>query len=222
MTVRGTTARARAATRRPSEWSFFVSIALATQATPLFAQPPPEAPPTEGASTATESSSSPARAGASTTTELSSGSESNERGTDWQLVGGLGAWAVGMGLVVTFNYAFFRLNDVVQEDALKSYRLGVPAGESSCDRARAGVASTAAGAASAEEVASLCDEADTMESLRNIPLPVGLGAALLGLVLLGTSDSVSGGDAADERAGHWRFRVGGGPDGAGAIAAVSF
>jgi hypothetical protein len=95
-------------------------------------------------------------------------------------------------------------------------------GESSCEQARAGVASGAAGAASPDEVASLCDEADAMETLRNLTLPIGLGAAILGVVLIGTSDTIFGDDAREERAGHWRLRVSGGPDGAAATATVSF
>jgi hypothetical protein len=143
-------------------------------------------------------------------------------GTDWPLVGGLVSWAAGMGFVIVFNYAFFRLNDTVTNDSMKAYRQGVPAGESSCERARAGAVVSTAGAPSPSEIADLCDEADSMEVLRNVTLPLGLALGILGVVLVGTSDTVNGPSDTEGEARGWRVRGGVGPSGGAASLAISF
>ena len=143
-------------------------------------------------------------------------------GTDWTFVGGLASWAAGMGFVVAFNYAFFRLNDVVMSDSMKAFRQGVPSGESSCDRARAGTAVSAPDAPSPGEIADLCDEADSMEALRNAALPIGLALGILGVVLIGTSDTVNGPPDKVHEARRWRVNGGVGPSGGSASLQISF
>lgn len=149
-------------------------------------------------------------------------SEPESSSTDWPYVGGWVSWGVGAAVLTVFHYAFFSLNGVARDDAMKSYRDGVLEGESSCDQARAGLPSSAAGAASPQEVADLCDEADALETLRNVTLPIGLVAALVGLVLIGTSDTVNGDAESDDQARAWRLQVGAGPRGGGATVSVSF
>lgn len=143
-------------------------------------------------------------------------------GTDWAFVGGLIVTAVGAGALVAGHYGLFRLNDVVREDELRSYRAGVPEGESSCEAARSGFVSPADGAASAASVVEICDEADSMEMLRNVALPVGAAVAVLGLVLIGTSDTVNGPDEGGDEAAAWRLRLQAGPTGAGAAVTMPF
>lgn len=110
--------------------------------------------------------------------------------TDWQLVGGIASWAAGMGLVVAFNYGFFRLRDANADEGFVAYRAGVPEGQSSCDRADQGVVVSVPGASSPSEAASLCDEMSAMEVLQAVTLPAGLVLGVLGAVLIGTSETV--------------------------------
>lgn len=195
--TRSEVAEAPAAPTRPAEPP---TLAPAADPEPLPYSPPPIA----GAD------SSPADAPEETT------------GTDWQFVGGIIAGAAGVTFLVVGHYALFRLNDAVREDEMRSYRAGVPEGESSCDAARAGFVSTADGAASPGAVEDLCDEAEALEVVRNVALPVGAAATLVGLLLIGTSDTVNGPSRGEEQARAWRLQVGAGPAGAAAALTVSF
>jgi hypothetical protein len=122
---------------------------------------------------------------------------------DPQLVAGIATWAVGMGFVVVFNYAFFHVRDLTGDDTLVEYRKGIPNDQSSCDRARQGVVSARAGAAAPSDVAALCDRIDSTLLLRNVTLPIGLVASVLGTVLIGTSDTVVG----TEQARSWDVQI---------------
>ena len=150
-------------------------------------------------------------------------SQPDEAALDVQFWGGLASWAAGTALVITFTYAFFRLNDVVKDERMTGYRAGVAAGESACEAARAGT-ELAAASPSAADITSLCDEADSMEALRNITLPLGLVLGVAGLALLGTSDTVSGPghDSSSASSRRWRLDAGAGPAGASASFAWAF
>jgi len=124
-------------------------------------------------------------------------------GFDPQLVAGIATWAVGMGFVVVFNYAFFHVHDLTGDDTLVEYRKGIPAGDSSCEAARQGVVSAKAGAAAPSDVAALCDRIDSTLLLRNVTLPIGLVASVVGTVLIGTSDTVVG----NEQARSWDVQL---------------
>jgi hypothetical protein len=71
-------------------------------------------------------------------------------------------------------------------------------------------------------VEDLCDEAESLEILRNVAIPIGAVATVVGLVLIGTSDTVNGTANDAEQAGDWRLHVGAGPTGANAAVTVSF
>jgi hypothetical protein len=142
--------------------------------------------------------------------------------TDWPFVGGLVAVSGGALFLFVGQYALFRLNDAVRQDEMKSYRATVPAGESACEKARAGF-DAGTGAASPEDVAALCDEAERLEIVRDVALPVGFLATAVGLWLVGTSDTVNGAEPAARRAARrWRGQLGVGPDGAGASVSLAW
>ncbi|RLB65169.1 MAG: hypothetical protein DRI90_02700 [Deltaproteobacteria bacterium] len=140
-------------------------------------------------------------------------------GTDWPLLGGIASVVVGTGFLVAGHYGLFRLNDVVREEEMQAYRAGVPQGQSSCEWVRSGHVSSAAGASSPDTVADLCDEAESMEVLRNVALPIGAAATFVGLLLIGTSDTV---DRRADQGRAWRVRVGMGPHGGAASVAIGF
>jgi hypothetical protein len=176
-------------------WSVLIALGLATQhaaaQAPGAAEPPAPEPSSESAWPAAPTDET-----------------SDSTSFDAQLVGGLATLGVGLGFVVAFNYAFFRVNDLLYDPGFVSYRKGISKGESSCELARQGVASTRADASSPADVASQCDEVDSMLILRNVALPIGLVASIVGTVLIGTSDTVVG----PEQARNWdvRLNVGGG------------
>jgi hypothetical protein len=128
-----------------------------------------------------------------------------------------GAVLLGVG-----HYALFRINDAVQEDDIQGYRATVPEGQSSCDAARAGFDSGAAGVASPGEVADRCDELETLEVVRNVLLPVGVVTSVVGILLVGTSDTVNHVAPRAGEARRWRLDVGGSPDGGSAAVTLTW
>jgi hypothetical protein len=141
--------------------------------------------------------------------------------TDWRFWGGVITAAAGVTFLVVGHYALFRINDAVREDAMKDYRATVLDGESSCDAARDGYV-LGAGAPQPGPVEDLCDEVEALEIVRNVAIPVGAVATAVGLLFLGTSETVNGPDRDDEQARSWRLHVGAGPSGASAAVTVVF
>ena len=182
------------------EWSLLLALGLATES--AVAQVPGAAEP-----------SAPEPPPASAGTVASADEPGAGTGLDAQLVGGIATLAAGLGFVVVFNYAFFRVNDLAFDPGFVAYRKDIPNDRSSCEMARQGVASTRADASSPADVASQCDELDSVLILRNVALPIGLVASVVGTVLIGTSDTVVG----TEQARAWDVRVNVGHD----VAALS-
>jgi hypothetical protein len=121
---------------------------------------------------------------------------------------------VGLGFIVAFNYSFFSIVDLKGDEGYERYRSYVPTSKNACDYAREGMNPGLSGSASPQAVADLCDRADTLEILEGVSLPLGIALGAIGLVLIGTSDSVKG-SANDAQKSAWTADVQAGAQGAG-------
>jgi hypothetical protein len=126
---------------------------------------------------------------------------------DYQLGAGIGLYLAGAGLLVAFNVAAIRVNSLRDDPDFASYREGFPKNLNVCDEAEKGTVSPVPGAASPETVADICKEASSMEVLEVVGGAAGSLLAVVGLVLLGTSDTVSGSDDEKKEASRWSFQV---------------
>jgi hypothetical protein len=146
---------------RTVPWSFALGLALATPGAAAQNPDPSEPPGLAG---------EPARA-----LGVAQADDPEARSAlDAQLVGGIASLGVGLGFVVAFNYAFFRVNDLLSDPGFVLYRKGIGKDESSCELARQGVVAARPDAPAPADIASLCGELDSTLLFRNVALPIGL------------------------------------------------
>jgi len=122
----------------------------------------------------------------------------SDDGPDWMFIGGIASAVVGVGNFVLLGVAVGEVSSLQDDPGFTAYRAGLTASQSACDEAEAGTSVNVAGAASPEQVAVICSDADGYQSLQ---IASGiLGGAMLGLggYLIITSDTVSS-PASDER-----------------------
>ena len=167
----------------------------------------------------------PGPPGASPAAEASSASTAApelDSGPDDQLIGGIASWLLGAGAYVAFNYAAFRMNDLRSDESFDAYRAGFVTGDNVCDMAREGRQSPTPGAPSPETVADVCDEADSMEILQAVFAPTSVALGVLSLILILTSDTVSGPEDEEAKESAWTLQVQTAKEGGGLGLSVRF
>ena len=103
----------------------------------------------------------------------------------------LGWTGIGVGgaLVAAGVFSVFKVNAVENEDKVDKYRQGFPSDVDSCERAKAGVNSKVAGAATPTEMQDFCSTAGTFQALQFVFFGLGAISAGAGIYLLATEPS---------------------------------
>ena len=132
---------------------------------------------------AAASSRPPASPSAGPSPVTSSGLEPEESQGASRVVG----WtALGLGLALAGAgvYSVVRVHQIDTDDGFDRYRQGFHHGQDICDEARAGVASTVPGAATADHVTHLCSEASSLQTLQFVFFGLGAVSTAAGAYLL--------------------------------------
>ena len=109
---------------------------------------------------------------------------------DGQFLAGFITATAGAGMLVTFGIAASRIDELENDNGFRRYREGFKTFESACERAEAGKASAIVGATSPLRVRDVCNEAETLEIVSAVALPVGIIALVTGAYLMLSSDTV--------------------------------
>jgi hypothetical protein len=98
--------------------------------------------------------------------------------TGWAAVG------LGVGLLAGGVYSVVRVHQIDTDPKFDLYRRGFHHGQDVCEQARNGVASPTAGAATPDEMHSMCSQATTFQTLQYIFFGLGAVSAGAGVYLL--------------------------------------
>ena len=129
----------------------------------------------------------PAQAAAETP---SGGPSPDSSGPDAELIVGIATGTLGTGLLVGLIAMAARVSALESDPGFVAYRRAFGPDQSACEHARAGV--EVSGAGTAEGVAGLCDEAETLEVLTAAVFPAGVALLTLGSYLFFSSETVQG------------------------------
>ena len=111
--------------------------------------------------------------------------------TNVRLIGGIAALGLGVGFGVVGVVSSLQVNGVQNDEGFDAYRQQFPSSSDVCDNAKNGDAPQVAvsGAASAGDVADMCDKAATFEILQAVFYGLAAVSGGVGIFLIATSGS---------------------------------
>jgi hypothetical protein len=99
---------------------------------------------------------------------------------------GVGGALIGAGI-----YSVLRVNAIEDDEKVSKYRQGFSSDVDSCEKAKAGVNSSVAGAATPTEMQDFCSSAGTFQALQFVFFGLGAISAGAGIYLLATEPSAA-------------------------------